>query len=738
MQTRTIVINSDRDWSFRELLWCHALDLYPADTGVSFYDTVERGAAEAGRDTRSYRNVIGNFPEDFSTEGETLREEFEEIVATLAMARNRDTFLSVALVIGRDDLVAIGAAGDNASPPVSPHARRGIDAMLAAMRAIEALSDADETRVVSRMSRRAWFSLVVRDAGANSRDMRHGERALYRLRHNRIGIQSLFFLSEGNGQDKLGSARDRQFTKLRLLIDVFMQGHTEAVQKQFREPSRRSLDVDGDKMMWVRRGAAPDDLLSESDLLRRELIRRFGATVNTEDRSYSDDWKAAFEQIRAEIVALVPGLGDARRAGEPLGDGYSIDTARSAVITAQRAPGDEISGETADADPETEIEALVAVGGRGRADWLHSASRIAAIRRNAAEFESALATARGRFQAAVRQQIHSLRDDHEQRRMTLEAVLDRYRVPSTQDGRHMVDGFCAAPDDAHAPPDAPRATAAPGDVPPVDRVAAQAEAQIEAARRIVERDMILSHRADQACRQARDAALARLIDAETRLLRAGSAAAVILMVTLVALLPILTVHVMRYLSFSTGASDWLDLLGPAGLVLLFSVLISTLFAFSTAFRLARIRNRARDDRAALMRAHYEALKTSWASLVQLAVNRWRLSLLGTVRGALHPRPGAVSHDQSGSFIETLKSLQNAFPQPVDALDEAGKLAIEAAFGLPGTLSDKVAQALVADRGGRSEALLRLQVARTGDTEITLRTSASVHDQSLRLGWPGDD
>lgn len=719
VNTRTIIINGDDSWPFRDLVSCHALDLYPLDSGVDFFDVVETVATEIGRDNRSYQSVIGNFPEDYSTEPDTLLEEIDEIIARLATPSNDRSYLALALVINKRDFDALASSRDRDNPALSTSAMNGYRALLRAMQAVEAQGDVDDENVIGRISTRVWFSLVIRDAGANSADLRAGEKIYSLVRLKREGIQNLFFLSEGRGQDALERAPDRHFAKLRLLIDILSQSHKDEVQKNLRARNARDFGIDTSKFLWLRSNQNIGDVLSNADLLRRDLISRFFAFTDKESREKGDSWRAEFSAIKDSLNAILPGLKDGTRSGDDSSDAYTERTALDAVITAaknaQAANRDETQRSL---DAEVEIANISAALNRRKRSWLYSPSAPRKIVQNASEYDAALNQARAVLGVSVASEIDRLRTDIEQKRKDLHANLAQINLPTTQDALQDIRSYSTEV------------------LETTTEITIQ---EIADTRQSYAKTNALAEKNWQQMQQDRTDAVNRLLQAENRLLRPGPALIVIAIVSFVALLPILLVPFIRSIKGIGNIPSFQEMLGPVGIILAFSVVVALIFAMLLARRLAKNRNTALTALRALMNQHYVDLKLSFAGLLRIAVNRWRLSLLTTTIRFLSPARSMTAQEPADQFISKLSSIQSKLDQPIRPVSEKTLQVLEAAFQKGTKPAEKITSVLVTDlpKPAQTPTLL-VTPGHFGATEFTLTTTSSNEPLTLKLGVVGDE
>lgn len=714
VRTKTILINSDGTWDFRTHLWLHAFDLYPLNTGVDFIDTVQRGDAQQERDKRSYRGVIGNFPEDFSEEADTLVEELSELVAELSGAAKKRKYLNFALIVGAADfdLLTKGAAADFSD--LSAAGRSGVTAFLKTMEAVDAQGDADEQDILGRGSSRVWFSLIVREAGANTADMRRGTEALARLTSRTTGLHTIFYLSEGRQQDG-PNALTAHFAKLRLLVDIFRNSPADEVQNNLRPLVGRARRADLPRIFWVRLPGGPNDALTESDLLRRELIKRYQAMTQRESRVANENWRSEFHDLRQELRRHLPGLKD---KDAPRGDSdteaYSLERAKNAVLSAARnqiANLDESVEKAVDA--EQEIQNITRQLSRGRLGFVYSYQRLLRIETLASEYDAALDTARRDFSSALTFEIDRERAAYETDRKDLNHVLQNVKVPTTPDAQDDVEDYCR-------------------DV--LNEAQKQASAQIAQAHDDLARRDALEDTIWKQMSEERAKAVTDLLTTERSLMRPRATIMIILGVSLVALLPMIAV---QFVFQASGRGTGLSFFGPASLILSFSLGIAILFAILTPVHLARVRNIALRRLRGLLDAQYDTLKVSSANLVRIAVNRARLSIYDQALSAFHPRLREGSDDQSEAFIAVLTSEQNKLPPQTSTLDQTAMTAIEDAIKAKGTRAEKIGRVLTADLGRPVAGRLEIEAKVLGATGFTLATTATQNDVRLVLAGAGD-
>ena len=719
INTRTIIINGDDGWSFRDLVCCHALDLYPLDSGVDFFDVVATGAAEIGRDNRSYQSVIGNFPEDYSSEPDTLLEEIDETIARLATSSNRSTYLSLALVINKKDFEALAASRERDMPALSTGALNGYNALLRAMAAVEAQGDVDNPNVIGRMSTRVWFSLIIRDAGANSADLRAAEKVHSLVRLKRVGVQSLFFLSEGRGQDALERAPDRHFAKLRLLIDILSQSHTDAVQKNLQAENARDFSLDTSKFMWLRTKQAEAEILGNADMIRRDLVSRFFAFSDKESSEKQENWLSDFIGLKSKLNGILPGLKDADRSGDDSSDAYTEQTALDAVITASKNATAANRDQTQEGlDAEREITDISAALGRRKRSWLYSASAPKKITKLTNEYQSALTQARTVFGTSVSAEIDNLRVDIEHKRKDLHATLDVIKLPTTQDA---VQDLISYTHDVLE-----------------DNAKTVNKGIVETRLKNEQIDAIESKTWEK-MQEKRDIAINLLLQTENRLLRISSAFMVIGIVSIVAMVPILLVPFAQSLKGIAQFGSIQNVFGPMGIIMLFNVFFALIFAILLARRLAKKRNIALKQLRELMLKHYQDLKLSFAGLLRISVNRWRLSLLKTTIRFLRPSTTIRAQEPASQFISKLATMQSKLDEPVHVMSDKTLQVLEAAFQMGSTSAEKITSVLIANHAQpEDKPVLRIEPGHFGATEFTLETSASPQSLTLKLGSVGDE
>lgn len=720
VSTRTIVINSDDSWPFRDLACCHALDLYPLDSGVDLFDVVAPSVAEIGRDSRNYQSVIGNFPEDYSGEPDTLLEEIDEIIAGMASANRSRDYLALTLVLKKDDFQALATARDLASVVLSASGQVGFQALLGAMKAVEAQGDQDDENVVGRMSTRVWFSLVVRDAGANSADLRASEKVYTLTQLRQIGVQNLFFLSEGRGQDTLDHASTKHFAKLRMLIDILRQTHTDTVQKSLRARSARDFGIDPSLFLWLRTAENEQSILANSDLIRRDLVSRFVRFTDTENREKGEGWQTELSSIKDRLNGVLPGLAnDGLRSGDVNTDAYTEHRALNAVMTAAKNAQASNSEEVFDGlDAELEIADIIKKLGKRRRGWLFSKSAATKIQTRSGEYEAALTQSRAVFDASVAVEIDALRADLENKRTDLHATLQEITLPTTQDALQDLAEYSR-------------------DVLQVQATAAALE--ISDTRAKNEQADALSEKVWQDMRGERQSAVDHVLETENRLLRLKSALTVIFMVSCIALLPILVVPFALMFNSALGSLTIGEIFGPMGIIVLFNVGVALIFAMMLARRLARNRNIALEKLRDLMGNHYEALRLSFAGLMRISVNRGRLSLLNTAMGFLQPNKGMTTPEPAEQFIAKLSTMQAHLDQPNAPMSEKTLQALEAAFQRGTKPAERITSVLIADLPKPEDPPeMTVLPGYFGATEFKLRLTSAPGPLSLRLGAVGDE
>ncbi len=717
ISTRTIVINGDDGWPFRDLLWCHGLDLYPLDTGVDIFDVVPLPGDDGGPSARNYQTVIGNFPEDYSNEPDTLLEEIDETVAGLADAENRDKYLSIALVINRADFEALATAKDADDPAVSQGAMSGYLALRRAMQAVENQGDRDDpTNVIGRISTRVWFSLIVRDAGADKADERNGEKVMAFMKQNRMGLGHIFFLSESRAREASDKTLDRQFAKLRVLIDILRQFHTDAVQKNMTTESLRGFGADTSKLVWVRSNDSEATLLAKADLLRRGLVFRIAA-MDRENKKKNSTWREEFESLKKEFNALLPGLQTDQQAADDASEAYNEVTALNAVVTAAKnanAANRDVTDQNLDADEQ--ISRCISTLANSKRTLFYSANAARNIETSAAEYNAALSHARDMYGHSLSAEIDRLRADLEHKRIELHAVMDRITLPSDNEALQTVNTYCANV---------------------LDVGCAAAASEIKEARAVVAKQDALNETIWASMASSRATAVARLLDTENRLLRWRSTMLVIGIVSFVALLPILLVPIIRSIAGSGAIVPFGNMLGPMGVILGFSVIISLAFAVVLALRLRARRNAALDLVTDAMDRHYKELRLCFASLLRIAVNRWRLSLLNTTQQFLRPafRPGDESPERFANKLAIGQARLSAASYEVSPKTDQ---ALDQAFNQKSDLSDKITSLLVADLPLESAHPLLIEPGHFGGTEFTLASTSSLAPISVKLGVVGDE
>jgi hypothetical protein len=648
VSSRTIVINGDGTWRFVDLLWTHALDLYPPSSGVSFVTTVDPGASG----TPNYRRILGNYPESFAEDPNSLENEIADEVSDLDADRQRR--LSVIAVLSGEDFDRIAAWPSLQTPGIEDRvaslSKSGASAVRALLAAARRIADLSGSRGHGTfLATRLWLAVAVRSRGFEDEHARQAQAAMAALFGPVGGLATTFHLSNGRSLDTGAMHPHQHFVKLRLLIDVFQAGGEARLP---HEELRGQGTREAGGVFWVRFRDGAVSVLDHSAVLQARLVE-------------------AYEELRAGRAG---GPGDARPSGveavfkattdeiETLaGDPMPLDEGRSFLKTAiAPAAGAGPPGAPQAASTTTPEEIALDYQKVRRGGLLRSDKRRLAIRDAAVDYETGMERIAETVRMHTAERVAT--EDREVRRKRLEThrLLAGLRIPES-----------AAPIDAFRARLRAREAAFRAAVDS----AAELNAEVTDGREDLEEDI-----ADR--RAEREALRQRLITAEDNLVGLGILFRVPLLMTVIVLVPFLVMLLGRTRYGTMPALDlgmFLDNVYPVPGILGLVLGVGLIVGVSRAFVMARRRDRARRAYGTAMLEEYERRIDQHAAPLVRAINRKRLSVLNLASSRMNVVDPASISQASDALIESLGTTRQFLRLSSQALPEAARAAADPAI-----------------------------------------------------------
>lgn len=718
MTSRTIVINGDETWSFFDLLWTHALDLYPPAPNVSVVSTVDPMRAGVNP---TYRLILGNFPESFAEDPTSLENEISDEVTALDGGGTER--LAVLAVISAEDFDRIAkwpAAEEDPGGIVdrlaalSTSGAAAVGALRAAAERIGELSG--DRGELSPLARRLWLALAVRARGYDVVHKNDAEAAISALTRQPFGLDTTFFLSNGRNLDESAANPHQHFVKLRLLIDLLQAGVDARVPEA--EMRAGSTETSGG-VYWVRFADTARSHLDYPAILQSRLVEIYGELRSGPAAGAADDPGSAadedFESSAAELAAI---------AGEPMTLDDGISALREvASRDAARTPDEH--------DPTPRGRAVLPedlaldYGAARRGGLLLSRHRVENIRSDTAIYEDDLSRIADTVAAQTRSRIaEELRTVGTARKKVqtrlaglrlpeAQAPLDRFR----EELAARQDAFCRQID----------ATAAG----PVSRTASGMEwANVS--------DLKRPGAEDERQRALRDHLRQRLLAAEQNLLEPGILFRLPFLIFVVVLFPFAAMLVGRAQFGTMPSLNWSTIQAnvfPVPYILLLIVVIGLLVGLTRAWVLARRRDRARRALGMAMQDEYKRRIEEQARPLVRAVNRKRLSVVNLVSSHISAVDPAMIRDATDALIRRLETTRRSLGYTSRDFPEAMQtVAASAVHGFgQGVLKQEKVGGFLRSIGTLPESHfhLRLPGAERREIEIPSRTGPKPPDLEFR-------
>ncbi len=315
MASRTIIINGDKTWPFAELLWAHGLDLYAPSFGVSFVSVFTPEDTAPGNP--DYNLILGNFPESFGKDSESLVNEIADEVS--ALEEETIDQLAVLAIVSSADFEALaraqgheGSAQDDKFDGLSEGGRAIVLALQAAMDRIGDFSG-DQGRV-SRVAPRLWLSLVVRERGFDIEHKTAAARICAYLKGRNTGLRSVFFLSNGRGMDTGPNHPHLHFKKVRLLVDVLEQATEAGFERDLQGSQGEGAAV------WLQLTESSTAYLESSSILLQHLLQAY-------ERVHSGSGNAAGLATSDEVFAK-----QSEDLLNDIGSAFDLEEARAVLL----------------------------------------------------------------------------------------------------------------------------------------------------------------------------------------------------------------------------------------------------------------------------------------------------------------------------------------------------------------------------------------------------------------------
>lgn len=694
MSNRTLIVNGDPNWSFRELIWCHALDLYPRQHGVAFVEILGSSSKQRAAD-HDHTTVIGNFPEVFHNDVSALVDEISEEISELDASSDR--YLSVAVILSRADFEFLSQTPGGAATDLSDEGRAAILALRAAIEKVDAFGG-DEGHA-AQVATRLWLSIVVRDMGYSNKDEMVAASAMKCLAGRHCTVRSVFLLSNGREQDSKPPDQHRHFVKMRLLIDVIASFSNNAVSEEVR-----TLERQGRNCLWVRRPSNVQSELEFSTSLRRTLLDSYKEARAAEVTDAELEEK--FRAVTREIEATIDKLGTLT-----IGRKEARDRVQALSSEQERRDWDALDAPQVDTIDITSVvnNQLFA----SRLSIFASEARRRAFEDLSRTYEQAFASAEETFRRVVSDKIVADRESiFEERRRDVRHLLNRLRLPPSE---KLVDEFREDLEGRFAG---------------IEREVAKARS-FSASPTEEERQKTIS---------AREEGLNDLINAENQLLSKLGLVRVPAVMFAIFVVPVFFLLTGRIQGGTVSTFDWslvASTFGPIIYVLGILVLLTIVVVIFQALRAARIRNLARDEFRTLLSIDYDRLAAREGGRYCRSYNRRLMADLQLVVNRLKPADAAPVISAADSMIKQIANIEEQIDRPLKLPeDHVGRYSATAKKGFVehNRLSEKLSQFLV-NIGKIEEQVLTVKLP-DADRQLPLTTFASDREQRLEMDRPG--
>lgn len=425
MAATLIVINADTSWDFRRHVRTLALDLYPVQRDVFFWDAVPPAAGAMDLDP-----LLGAFPEDFSQADTGMAGELVSATRDLVAAQERR--LAVVVVLSAPDYAVLekDAGAIRAQPGradlLSPPGRAVLDALGAALALLRReRANADEGALAGAMFG-AW--IVVRDRGHVPRqDALASTRLITQLRDTKdFHLTGMFFLSNGEAGNAHADAEAIQFFKLRALVDMLGDREASAALKLAGDTGRRSF--------WMEMPAPQSRPAMRSEYLARRLWQALeelqaqgaAATGPEEDKPAL----ASISEVKAAVDAMsLPEEAGARTRIQQMAAASRDQTEDGAGLRAAKSDQDDMS------------RAIDALKRAWRKGIFFSQPRRDRILNARIEFTTAFQSAQVTQDAVVDALLADESDDARDARRRILVQLGNFHTPRSPEGKEQVAGL---------------------------------------------------------------------------------------------------------------------------------------------------------------------------------------------------------------------------------------------------------------------------------------------------------
>lgn len=612
MTARTIVINADTGWNFRELLHRHALDLYPAHKEVLFWGVDNPDTSQSP----NAKSVWGAFPEEFHTDPDSLLDELKE--AFLWVTANDTKFLSVVVLLSEEDIRSTLARNGRPS-----------DAASAAMHALTAfLKDLSGYKgnggAIAPQRTRIWTAVAARDLGHDPRHDGLIDQLHRRLSLRNSSLNTVFGLSNGKDLNDKKRSGDN-FAKLRYVIEI-MRAETNNQGRRLRKSLSDTLHATPDRY-WVR---TPETLTLPVSQAIRDCLLQLSRVAAVTPRRMEDFDEASERDI--EDFALE--MSEIRKMIRPeLREEHA--RARIENMLSQAPALSDQSGVPRDReDVGAVIDELKHKADQGWPRLLYNASRAEKINRFERDFEPAFSHAAQHFDSAVDQGIKAEKLQRSSERMKLVARVERLKTPMGKSGQRVVNAQLAD-------------------------LAQEIASDAQEATRLRERHIETAHRSTQGASE-RGRAFDALYRTEVNLLRVSALRTPFLVLGMF-LIPVL-VSFGGFVAgggfFNAGWQDFLDLAGPFWYVPSFGLLFALLSGVLTAIRLSGFRKRASQHVMARLEADWKALQRAAASRMAAVATRSRASDRRLIISKLEKPPRDTNTLEVHKALATLRNADS--------------------------------------------------------------------------------
>jgi len=617
MRVKTVVINGDPSWPFADLVWAHALDLYPPSSDVSFISAVQAEDAQGQDD--NIRRLLGNFPEVFSNGSTGLA---DEIASEVINFSNNDVGrLSILAVISQrdfDTLAALPAVqGGLVLDDVLGLSASGRATLRALRRAIDVIGvlSGDKGQIADLFAK-LWLSLCVRDRGFEPEHDTDARRVMHHLSGQSAHVRTTFLLSNGRGLDSGVDDHHLHFVKLRLLLDILKSASNADIAKDLManetDAALRGMQDGGTsrgRVFSVRLPRGTPPYLAHSSALLNALV-------------------AAYDDLSGQSSTHVPAADSAfikRFEGikNDLYDAMSIGAAEE-QLTAEL----DAKEQKAAKDMQWIEQEIAGLRRRRLGPLLHSQKRVKDYVTTTQNLENTLHDLALACDRVTDDFVVAHLEDRARRKKLLMHGLDELGRPQSYDLLLEARAFA-------------------------DRKAA------EIARSVAQNIAVTPKEDDDALKTRTTEHLENLVAAEDRLTRFSSLLRIPFLLLVVLGLPILILVIGRYVLGTLRSFSWQTIsenAWPLPLILGGCLALSILAGLTLALTLARNRDKARRQLGQTLRERYDLTLSKSAAQVARLDARNALSFVRLLQSQLELDDGRAMDAATNSFLDRLRNI----------------------------------------------------------------------------------